>query len=269
MRDQPTWHVGGWQWSCAGCAGAGRGASWGRWRPSDARQVGWRVRRERRLSLVTLLALAARHTRRAHTRTQSTLCTGRQVIDGPWQVLKTPDRKRSTNTVYLRKKGLYLYRWIITFHSILLFISYTCWSINMLQFVLCCLDTSGTQVPHTQAQRPLSLFIFWKKKKNEWLSWLPRFVGFQLSQHVATAALPCDFNTQTNSCVHLRFTRLPSTFSSISHTHTAVSQQPLKCSRTQSLNWSRDRKHSSKISDIQSNTMGILNVMSLISSCVW
>lgn len=88
VRDRPTWHVGGWQRSCAGCAGAGGGASWRRRRPSDAWQVGRRVRGEGRLGLVALLALAARHTWRAHAGTQGAFCTCRQVIDGPWQVLK-------------------------------------------------------------------------------------------------------------------------------------------------------------------------------------
>lgn len=89
VRDRPTWHVGRWQRSCAGRAGAGRGASWGRWRPSDAWQVGRGVRGEGRLSRVALLTLAARHTWRAHARTQGALSTCGQVIDGPWQVLKT------------------------------------------------------------------------------------------------------------------------------------------------------------------------------------
>lgn len=31
---------------------------------------------------------------------------------------------------------------------------------------------------------------------------VPRFVGCKLSQHIA-AALPCDFNTQTNSLVFI------------------------------------------------------------------
>lgn len=104
-RDQPTWHVGRWQWSCARCAGTGRGASWGRWRPSDAWQVGRRVRREGRLGLVTLLALATRHTWCAHAGTQGSLCTRRQVIDGPRQVLETCAGRAEVETTNLVYKG--------------------------------------------------------------------------------------------------------------------------------------------------------------------
>lgn len=148
-RDQPTWHVGRWQRSCAGCAGTGGGASWGRWRPSDARQVGRRVRREGRLCLVTLLALAARHTWRAHARTQGALCTCGQVIDGPWQVLKTQTERggqESTNMVYeaLVHFDNFINRLNHNFYSFAMFYSYTGCSISMSQFPLCGSDMSGT-----------------------------------------------------------------------------------------------------------------------------
>lgn len=98
-----TWHVGRRQRSSSGRAGAGRRAGWRRRRPSDAWQVGRRVGREGGLSLVTLLALAARHTRRAHPGTQGALGACRQVINGPGQVLKTHTRAErvSPDAVYL------------------------------------------------------------------------------------------------------------------------------------------------------------------------
>lgn len=145
-RDQPTWDVGRWQRSCAGCARTGRGASWGGWRPADAWQVGRRVWREGRLSLVTLFPLAARHTWCAHTGTEGTLCTCGQVVNRPWQVLQTHIRAEVESQQCISwedpapvhfNTGSIIYKNTL-FYSSEKCVSYTGCSIGLLQLPPCC-----------------------------------------------------------------------------------------------------------------------------------
>lgn len=75
-----TWHCSRREWSWARLSNTGRRANRGWGGASDARQVRGSMRRERRLSWITLLSLAAGNPWCAHSRAQSSFCPHGEIV---------------------------------------------------------------------------------------------------------------------------------------------------------------------------------------------
>lgn len=83
-----TWHCSRREWSWARLGNTGGRANRGRGGASDARQVRGSMRRERRLSWITLLSLAAGNPWCAHSRAQSSFCPHGEIVYWTRQILK-------------------------------------------------------------------------------------------------------------------------------------------------------------------------------------
>lgn len=96
------------------------------------------------------------------------------------------------------------------------------------------------------------------------MSWLPRFVGCKLNQHVA-AALPCDFNTQTNSPVFISDVPIyTAPFPQASATQLSPNDHKGTESTAATIQaHSKINAFKTLIPDIQSDIKGTVNVMSL------